>query len=76
MDAHGMIDENQCALDKYYENAMDVEKKKNPRTPPTYEEPRLPGDAGFFAAGTSVSRPLSRMGRGPWDPSGMYAAVR
>ena len=76
MDAHGMIDENQCPLDKYNKNARDVEKKKNTPTTPIYEKARFPGDAGFFAAGTSVSRPLSRMGRGPWDPSGMYAAVR
>lgn len=27
MDAHGMIDEDQCALVKYYEDAMNVEVK-------------------------------------------------
>ena len=76
MDAHGMIDENRRPQENYKKNAVDVEKKKKSHITLIKKDARFPGDAGFFAAGTSVSRPLSRMGRGPWDPSGMYAAVR
>ena len=48
MDARGMIDEDQCALAKYYEEAMGVEIKRSPAKEPAICGDRLmPVPAGF-----------------------------